>query len=171
MIFHLATLLTPLLAEAPAALDSVPVKIPAVWEGVEIGSLGAIVVIGLLFGFLLRKFQGFRTDMSKEIKRELAAVAEAIRVEIQQPLSIKPHLEYTPLKAHEEAVADFNARLAAMSRANSEGREKIYTLIRENNEAARKAMNELERGLNERIDALPQRLIGVLSETKRIHDR
>ena len=154
---------------AQAAPDAVPVKMPAVWEGVELGSLGAIVVIGLLFGFLLRKFQGFRADMSKEIKRELAAVAEAIRVEIQQPLSIRPHVEYATLAEHQKLSAEVDARLEAMSRTGALSREKIYNLIRENNNAAQKAMSELERGLNERIDALPQRLIGVLSETKKIH--
>jgi len=166
-MIHLATILTPFLAET--APDAVPVRIPAVWEGVELGSLGAIVVIGILVGYGLRKFQNFRSDMAKEIKRELTAVAEAIRVEIQQPLSIKPHLEYTPLAEHDKFAAEVNERLARMSKAQSESREKIYNLIRENNNAAQKAMSELERGLNARFDALPQRLIGVLSETKKIH--
>lgn len=57
---------------------------------------------------------------------------------IPHPLTVTQHVSYTPQQLHDELEKDFRAftertdlRFAAMSKASSESRDKIYQLIRD----------------------------------------
>jgi predicted Rossmann fold nucleotide-binding protein DprA/Smf involved in DNA uptake len=59
-------------------------------------------------------------------------------VEVQSPLTVTPHIMYTPLDEHQRLVQDLrdhreatDRRLQEMSNASSASRQKIYDLIRE----------------------------------------
>ena len=60
-----------------------------------------------------------------------------------QPVEVKGHVEYTPLATHKEFRAEVEVRLAAMSKASSEGRQKIYDLLRTHNENMHNRITDL----------------------------
>ena len=135
-------------------------------EGISAGAAGA-VVLAVIIGFtLLQKMQDGRKALAEEIRREIFADHEPQQVEVQSPLSVKTHVDFTPLADHQRLVSDFrdhrgevDRRFQAMSDASSMSRQKIYDLIREQNAA-----------INTRIDAIPERTIELLATTKRLHD-
>ena len=64
-----------------------------------------------------------------------------------QPVEVKGHVEYTPLATHKEFKTEVEIRLAAMSKASSEGRQKIYDLIRDENKRVHDRITELVRAV------------------------
>jgi len=60
-----------------------------------------------------------------------------------QPFEVKGHVEYTPLSVHREFSKEVNERFAAMSAASSAGRQKIYELIRAQNEGLHNRITDL----------------------------
>ena len=107
-------------------------------EGIGAGAVG-VLIVAVLIGFaLLQKFQDARKALAEELRREIFAEREPQQVELQSPLSVKAHVEFTPLAEHERLVSDFrdhresvDRRFVDMSAASSQGREKIYAAIRE----------------------------------------
>ncbi|MBK8477462.1 MAG: hypothetical protein IPL39_14510 [Opitutaceae bacterium] len=135
-------------------------------EGVGAGAVG-VLIVAVLIGFaLLQKFQDGRKALAEELRREIFAEREPQQVELQSPLAVKAHVEFTPIGDHQRLVSDFrehrtevDQRFRDMSGASSQSREKIYQLIREQNTA-----------MNVRIDAIPERTIELLATTKKLHD-
>lgn len=136
-------------------------------EGVGAGVVGMLIVAILLGLWLLQKFQDGRKALSQEIIRELRAGEEPQAIEVQSPLSVKPHVEYTPISDHLRLAQDFRThcdnvdrRFMENAQASSASRQKIYDLIREQNTQ-----------LNARIDAIPERVIELLATTQRLHTK
>jgi hypothetical protein len=133
-------------------------------EGVGAGAIGALGLT-ILGGFwLLQKFQDGRKAVVEEVRRELASAREPQAVEVQSPLTVTQHVEFTPIAEHRRLAADFrehrgdvDRRFQAMSDASSMSRQKIYDLIRDQNKA-----------MNDRIDAVPGRTIELLKTARDI---
>jgi hypothetical protein len=81
---------------------------------------------------------------------------------VKQPLSVKPHVEYTPLEDYREFVARVEERFEEQARASSAGREKIYTLIRDEMRSVRAEAKEENTGIHNRITDL----VGAVRELK-----
>ena len=86
---------------------------------------------------------------------------------MQSPLSVKAHVEFTPISDHLRLAQDFRThcdnvdrRFIESAQASSASRQKIYELIREQNKE-----------LNDRIDAIPERVIELLATTQRLHTK
>jgi len=136
-------------------------------EGVGAGVVGMLIVAILLGFWLLQKFQDGRKALTAEIIRELRAGEEPQSVEVQSPLSVKAHVEFTPISDHLRLAQDFRThcdnvdrRFIESAQASSASRQKIYELIREQNKE-----------LNDRIDAIPERVIELLATTQRLHTK
>lgn len=133
-------------------------------EGVGVGVVGTLVVAVLLLFWLFQKFQDGRKALAEELRRELKSASEAQPVEVQSPLTVKEHVEFTPISEHERLCAEFHEhreavdrRLIEMSNASSASRQKIYDLIRAQSES-----------FNKRIDAVPERTLALLKTARDI---
>ena len=107
-------------------------------EGIGAGAIGTGVVALVVLLVVLQRLQDGRKAITEEVRRELKAGAEPQAVEVQSPLTVTPHVEYTPLDEHERLIDDFQAhraevdrRFQAMADASSASRQKIYDLIRD----------------------------------------
>jgi hypothetical protein len=90
-----------------------------------------------------------------------AKPAQSVDV-IKQPLTVKPHEEYTPLAVHREFAAKVEERFDEQARASSAGREKIYNLIRDEMRTVRAEAKEENNGIHNRITEL----VGAVRELK-----
>lgn len=90
------------------------------------------------------------------------ALRKADAAPLPQPLKVQAHVEFITKPEHEaleervdRLVNNTDERFAAMSRASSESRQKIYDLIREENRQTRTEMANQVAGLNKTVgDAL-----------------
>lgn len=142
-------------------------------EGVGAGVVGMLIVAVLLLLWLLQKFQDGRKALAEELRRELVAAREPQPVEVQSPLSVKEHVEFTPISEHERLVSDFrdhrgevDRRFQAMSDASSMSRQKIYELIRAQGDKSADALKAEVQRINDRIDAVPGRTIELLKTAR-----
>jgi hypothetical protein len=81
---------------------------------------------------------------------------------VKQPLTVKPHEEYTPLAVHRAFAERVEERFEEQARASSAGREKIYNLIRDEMRAVRADAKQENTGIHNRITEL----VGAVRELK-----
>lgn len=134
-------------------------------EGVGAGALGAAIILALVMVAIMQRYVDGRKLAAEEIRREIKAGDEPQAVEVQSPLSVKAHVEFTPITDHLRLAQDFRThcdnvdrRFMEGAQASSASRQKIYDLIREQNTQ-----------LNVRIDAIPERVIELLATTQKLH--
>ena len=154
-------LLLPLIAQAdPQAIDAISRKVVNLTWGEVFTFIGLVTaIIGMITGYFTlrnsaherhRALEEEHKELAEKLKREIAATNEAIKVNIQSPLSVEKFDGLTPRSKHDELAQTVKAhiettdnRFAAMSRASSESREKIFTLIREENTKIHDRITEL----------------------------
>ena len=140
-------LLAPIFAQAAA--DTATTMRELTFGEIATGLGLVATMVGLVAGyFSIRRDSRENHDaLAKEIRHLIADQEDPQKVSVNQPLSIRPHVEYTPLAVHEKFEAEVNERLAAMSAASSAGRQKIYDLIRSENKGVHDRITDLVRAV------------------------
>lgn len=95
--------------------------------------------------------------------------------ETPQPFVVAPHVVYATKPEHDSLeedlktlIANSDARFAALSRASSESREKIFNLIREQNDKMRADMATQMAGVSVQMEGVNSRLFDVLKATSEL---
>ena len=140
-------------------------EIPSEWNGVTFAVIGTIIGVLLLGGLILWGLQKTRETLVKELQVQLAAqaaeAAEAQKVQVQSPLTVQAHVEFTPVDDHRELVEivqklsdSVNERFKDVALASSASREKIYNLLREQGEKLQLNMKQDLNGVHDSIAAM-----------------
>lgn len=146
---------------------------------------GAAVIGGIIYG--LNLLRDLRKNITSEVQMQMQADdAETEARKIPQPLTIRPHVEFTPYNEHKELKIEFE-RLREQRRADVHGlhrkiedglqgtREGIARTAGEigklqvSQEAQTKELHAIrseQSSVGLRIDAMPQRIIQTLKDTK-----
>lgn len=146
---------------------------------------GAAVLGGIIYGINL--LRDLRKNITSEVRMQMQADDEETEArKIPQPLTIKAHVDFTPYNEHKELKNEFE-RLREQRRADVHGLHlKIEQGLKETRIDIGQAVKELgelqittenqndqlvairveQNSVGMRIDAMPQRIINILKETK-----
>jgi hypothetical protein len=127
-----------------------------------------LVIIGLVIGgmlvaaFLLREFRDFRKNAAAEIMMQIQAQQKPEKMEIQSPLSIKAHVDCTPLTDHESLKGDFE-KLREQRRIDVSG---LHTKIEKAIEAVRKDVASEIREVGKEVSRTREELVENTTKTE-----
>ena len=111
-------------------------------------ALGLAAVVGI--GYMLRFARELRAGLADEVRRELAASAEAQRIEIQQPLQVQAALEFATREEHRALAAELLIHALGERGSRKRIHEEITALqgdmrgLQATNEAQSASLDELK---------------------------
>ena len=146
-----------------------PLMLPVSYGGIATATIGGVVVILMIAAYVLRSMQAARKALVDEVSNQLAVAAKPHSVNVQQPFTVQPHVEFTPIGDHRKLVEQVDrfsksvdSRFVEMSTASSSSREKIYGLIREQGDKMRSEVKADLGDVHERIN----KVLEAVSELK-----
>lgn len=142
---------------AQAAPETAPIHLPISFYGVSIAAIGGIVVLILVVGKLFKGMREFRADVASEIKREIETSAKVQRIDVQQPLSVRPHADFVLQPDYVRDQETNNER----HKAAKESREKIHENLK-NHEARISSLEKGEKHTDAALAVIDQKLTTVL---------
>ena len=142
--------------------QSVPLEIPGAVYGISILGIGGIVALILLAGKLLAGMRTFRSNVAKEIKREIEASSAAQRVDVQQPLTVAPHISFVRKPDYERDQALLDERL----RKATESRKQLHERLGDQSQRIT-ALEKSERHTEATLANIDQKLTTILQRLPR----
>ena len=113
----------PLLAQA--ATQSVPLQIPGAVYGLSVAVIGGVGALLLVAGKLLKGLRELRSGVAGELKREIETASAAQRVDVQQPLTVTPFVDYVRKPDYDRDMGVVDDRLNAAT----ESRKKLHERV------------------------------------------